>query len=479
MTTETLTPMQEQMRLIFREIGHCPLPAQWPFHDSESRIRMFAGGEGAGKSLSGAADCVAHLPQCRLVWLVGNNYEDTSEEYRYIEEFTQKLGLYSHSTSANNPPSTITLKNECRIITKTAEEPKKLGQQAPDYVLGCEAARCSMAAIDRLRGRTARNRGWLTLTGTFEGSLGWYPELFTKWQVPNADNAQSFSVPSWENIFMYPQGRTDPEILALESFHSRDYFMERYGAVPCPPQGRVFYLFQVNLHVKNMKDAGYPADQLDDVWVSVALDNNKGGTHRRMVYAPDAPVYLWIDPGYAHYHAVEVVQILGDTVYVFDELFYKGVTTEDMIHACQQRPWWPNVQRITADIAARQHAAAPAIVEIWREKTGHVVFCNKVLEEEGRERFNTFLKPDVITGRPKIYFDPYCRGIISELGGGPNPDTGRAAVYSWPTNQKGEVVPSRHPEDINNDACKAICYGLVEHFGHATARQKSMVCRRY
>ena len=430
---------------------------------------MFAGGEGAGKSLSGAADCAAHLPQCELVWLVGNNYEDTSEEYRYLEDFTQKLGLYVSSTSVNNPPSTITLKNG-RIITKTAEEPKKLGQQAPDYALVCEAARCSMAAIDRVRGRVARNRGLMVLSGTFEGSLGWYPELFTRWQVDNPDNARSFSIPSWENIFLYPQGRNDPEILALENFHSRDYFMERYGAVPCPPSGRVFDEFQVTLHVKNMKEAGYVEERLSDEWCPTA--------RRRMVWDKDAPVYLWIDPGYAHFHVVEVVQILGDTVYVFDEIFQRNVVAEEVIDICQSRPWWSQVEVVVADVASRQHQAMPAVAEIWWKRTGHRVRCNKVMEDEGRERFKTFLKPDPITGRPKIYFDPYCRGIISECGGGPNPDTGKAAVYSWKTDTDGNTI-GNHPEDKNNDACKAVCYGLVEQFGHAMGRREIMRVVRY
>ena len=60
------------------------------------------------------------------------------------------------------------------------------------------------------------------------------------------------------------------------------------------------------------------------------------------------------------------------------------------------------------------------------------------------------------TGRPRLRISSRCVGLISELGGGPSPIANRGV---W--KMKGGV-PDR---DKNNDACKALGYGLVSHFG--------------
>ena len=69
----------------------------------------------------------------------------------------------------------------------------------------------------------------------------------------------------------------------------------------------------------------------------------------------------------------------------------------------------------------------------------------------GIDRFKTFLL-DPYTRRPRIFFDPKCRGIHSEL-----------RLYQW--SQGSDRQESRVPIDRYNHSIKAVCYGLVDRFG--------------
>ena len=123
-------------------------------------------------------------------------------------------------------------------MTKSARDPARLAGEAPDGILGCEAAQLPYDVFLRLRGRVAERRGWLWLSGTFEGSRGWYADHFSAWQAVNADGAASFSIPTWSNRALFPGGRADAEIEALEATYPAAVFRERFGGVPLPRQRR-------------------------------------------------------------------------------------------------------------------------------------------------------------------------------------------------------------------------------------------------
>jgi len=98
---------------------------------------------------------------------------------------------------------------------------------------------------------------------------------------------------------------------------------------------------------------------------------------------------------------------------------------------------------------------------------------------EGIERLKSFLKIDPVTHGPRMLIDPFCRGIISEFGASSNPDDGQLRAYRWTTDREGNVT-GRVPKDANNDAIKAVTYGLVDRFGYtqASMRRKIPVKRR-
>lgn len=286
----------------------------------------------------------------------------------------------------------------------------------------------------------------LIVHNTFESSLGWYAEKFKYWQSENIDGAKSYSLPSWVNRILYPGGREDPEIIQFENTMSRERFMERHGGEPCPPAGGVV--------------SGYFSN----------------GTHVRddlCVFNPEEEVLIWVDPGYAGACAVEAVQKRNDKFYVFDEIFESGLYTpltqggeKSIIGIVKQKDWFKNVSRGTIDIAGESNKAeGPPIAETWRKETGVRLTSNRVLILDGIEMLKTVLMPHPITNEPRIYFHSRCKGVISEMGGCPNPLSGRPEVYSWKTDREGKVV-GLNPIDRYNHAIKAVSYGIVDEIGY-------------
>ncbi len=438
--------LKEQRDLIFERLGYAPTPEQAMVHDSLARIRLVAGGERGGKSKLASMDLMGRYLEGKLYWLVGAEFEATKAEYDYICQALAELGINYEATKHVNPGE-IRTEGGIIIMTKSAKDPRKIMMQAPDGIVACEAAQMDFETFLRLRGRIAEKRGWLLLEGTFESSLGWYPELYTRWSVPNEEGAASFSLPTWSNTKIYPGGRTDPEIKALEAACSEDWFYERYGGVPRPPKGRVFTEFHTNIHTGM-------GDQFD--------------------FDPSNECFLWIDPGYAHSYAVIVAQKKGDIIYIVDEVYERGLVTSDIITVCKQKPWWNRVVGGAIDIAGTQHQAMAAPTEIWLQEGGIPLRYQKIRLPDGIERLKASLKVNPLTGHPGILINSRCKGLISELGGCPNPITNQTAVYKWRTDKEGNVVGDI-PEPKNDDAIKAVIYGLVDLLGYTEYQQGTKI----
>ena len=147
------------------------------------------------------------------------------------------------------------------------------------------------------------------------------------------------------------------------------------------------------------------------------------------------------------------------------------MVTEQIIDIVSQKPWSRLIAGGVVDIAARQHQAMPAVVEVWAAKRdnwpGIKLQSNPVSEDAGRERLHTFLTVNPIDHQPHLLIDPKCTGILSEFGVCPNPFTNEAAPYKWHEDRTG-VVTGKVPEDKNNHGIKAVIYGLVNKFGYVT-----------
>ena len=440
--TQTVTDV---VSYLYDKVGFNPTPAQMPIVECRKRFILVAGGEQAGKSMMASKYLLARMMEINdegLYWLVAADYERTRAEFEYLIDDFSALGILKEA-SKRVDPGRIILADGTRIETKSAKDPRTLAMRAPDGIIGCEASQLDIETFYRMRGRCAPKRGWLFLSGTFEGSLGWYPQMHTAWSVPT-DEEQSFSLPSYTNTHLYPDGIQDPEIQRLKRDSSDDFFMERIEGIPSPPEGLVFSEFRPNLHVEEVK------------------------------WSVGDPVHLWMDPGYAGAYAVMAIQIHDDVIHVIDEVYERGLVTEEIIDICKNRPWWQDVQYGVIDIAGNQHQAMPAPAEIWLKETGLYLNSQKVMINDGTERLKSFLKPDPLSREAKLKINPRCDGVLSEFGAAPNPFDGQTRAYRWKVDRDGNIVGSS-PEDKNNHGVKALIYGIVDNYGYGYVQGRDKI----
>lgn len=440
-------PNKEQIDYILKTINVSLSPLQQDVVYLPNREILVAGGERAGKSFVSGTFLATRLPYGKLYWLVAADYGRTQAEFVYIQEFLSKMG-WDFDASKRVDPGEINIAGGFKIVTKSAQDPRKLAMEAPDGVVICESSQVDYETYLRIRGRIAEKRGWMLMSGTFESSLGWYPEMYTRGQnCRSVDDLISVSLPTWSNTRIFPGGRQDPEILKLESLSSKEWFSERYGGVPCPPKGRVFEEFSMAIHT---------------------------GTGGEYEFDPKLPTLIWVDPGYASAYAVEVAQMRGDDVFVVDEIFERDFITSDIIKIAQSKPWWSKVVGGAIDVAAKQHQAMAAPTEVWLNE-GRIHLDSRYIEiRDGIERVKTFLTVNPKTQAARLHINTKCRGLISEFGGCPNPITNQTAVYSWRKDREGNVVGDV-PDDKNNHAVKALTYGLVNSFGYSKPMQTAKI----
>jgi hypothetical protein len=424
------------LNYIYDKVGFNPTDAQMPIINSRKRFTLVAGGEQAGKSIIASKYLLARMFEINdpgLYWLVAADYERTRAEFEYLVDDFSALGVLKES-SKRVDPGRMLLADGTRIETKSAKDPRTLAMRAPDGIIGCEASQLDLETFYRMRGRCAPRRGWMFLSGTFEGSLGWYPQMHVSWSIPTEDE-ESFSLPSYTNTHLYPGGVDDPEIQRLKRDSSDDFFLERIEGVPSPPEGLVFGEFRPDLHVADVK------------------------------WSVGDPVHLWMDPGYAGAYAVMAVQISDDVITVIDEVYERGLVTEEIIDVCRNRPWWQDVQYGVIDVAGYQHQAMAAPAEIWMKETGLYLSSRKILINDGTERLKSFLKPDPVSRKSKVLINPKCTGLLSEFGAAPNPFDGQTRAYRWKVDRDGNIV-GNVPEDKNNHGVKALVYGIVDNYGY-------------
>ncbi len=370
-----------------------------------------------------------------LYWLVGATYGETQREFRYLEEWFGALNLLEESTKGVDP-GRIVLTDGTRIETKSGVDHRTLSKEAPDGIIGCEASQLDSTVFSRMRGRVTARNGWLFLAGTFESSVGWYPQLFKTWRQGGPDR-RSFSLPSWTNRTLYPGGKDDAQLAALQDDSTDDFFMERIAGRPVPPKGLVVPEIRPDVHVRDVS------------------------------YVPGLPVRLAIDPGYAGAYAVEALQYIDGREVIVDEIYERGLVTEEIIAMAQSRRWWPDVEGGVIDVAGYQHHSMAAPAEAWLEDGRVSLSAGRVSINDGTQRLRSFLKAPAGDRGPKLLIGSHCKGILSELGVTPNPFDGQTRPYRWKTDREGNIV-GRVPEDRYNHAIKAVIYHLVDKYGYAS-----------
>ena len=455
---------------------------------------LIAGGEQVGKSFTGAMKFFrilmgflgeySHRAAGEVAWLVGLSYEQTSSEFEYIKAWLKEVQTalpkdvqFSFEASNKIDPGWIRIavaRGTFTIKTKSVDDAAaSIRGESPIVTLHCEAAITTHDVYTRLRTRVGRARsdypgyGAIIMISTFEGSTGWYPILYSQWQLPatmEKENAASYSMPSFSNIFTYKKGEKDPEIQRMKAEVGEDEYKERILAIPSPPKGRVHETFDPTVHV------------LPQI----------------AKYNPDEDVLIGIDPGYSGQpssYAVEVVQrrrLPCKRLHYqgIDEIFEWKLTNDKICAIAMTRPWWKApVKHGVVDVAGTYHAGAQdPVSEVWQKLTGLVLQAEKIDVLPGIRRMDSMLNlcVDSKCGQPVFVLSPNMPGAMAELGGLPHPHDKRVHPYKWATDRTGTVI-GHTPNDQYNDATKALTYLFINKLGYTNterSRKKIRVKKR-
>lgn len=420
-------PLYVQKQEIFNRLDYTPYPLQEPVHHSEARVIQIVGAEGGGKSFVAAKEVVSRIPWCKLVYLVGEEYENAIREFDYLAEDLMALGLADRSTISRprNPPWQIVTTTGCVIrnvsVTKSGASGVIAKGEEPDIIVLCEAGKVQSEQVFTASIRRAtRVDGLVLLSGTLADDLSWYAQLEDDLKEPdNPYRGDTFSIPAWANLSRYPGGEGDPEIVRLKEILPEDEYARTVAARKMTSLAAIMGdVFDPNIHIKSCP------------------------------YTNNVPVELWIDPGYfPSAYAVVVVQYHGDVAWQIDEVYEHRTVHEQIIELCKEREWWPAVRTLVGDQAIYQHPGDRSGAEVWLAKTGMTVQTMKLRVQDGISRHRSILH------QKRLFHDEKCRNTIREY-----------KMYRRRVNKDGVPV-SDDPEDRQNHSMKAIAYGLSKHWG--------------
>lgn len=423
---------------------------------------IFAGGVGAGKSMTGAAYMLPELFQDnKLFWIVADTFELARFEFLYLVEWLGNLGV-EFAEGPNMPAEgswMFRLKNGSACYTKSAVRSEGFHGAAVDGIIAAEAGQLTeYFVINRLMVRTSRSKGsggWIFCDGTFEGADTWYARRFWDAMDGKDPNWAAVKMASWENSMLYPGGEDDIKLQVIRSQMTPEQYEQRYAAVPMSPEGVVMREFQTARHVT--PDAEY---------------------------RPGVPVQIAVDPGDS-YAVIAGHWLDGRRFDQFDEVYYEsGGNAERAIRAATNRPWWKDVIGGVCDVAAPENINTWRQGAIWeqvrRERQGAMadeklrieplmLRSRQVEVEAGIERMRTMLHSKVYApeeakdawmfdgqlGVSRYRVHPRCAKTIREF-----------SLYRYPVAKGDQKQRHAKPVDANNHSQKALAYMMVDLIGY-------------
>jgi hypothetical protein len=419
----------------FQTIGYTPHSRQKLFHDSKSRFRIPVCGRRFGKSRMAAADVEPELfiPN-RRYWIVGPTYDLGEKEFRYIWQdliVDQKLGRDKRVRKAYNKKSGdmyIEFPWQTRIEVRSAAHPESLVGDSLDGVIMSEAAKHGVETWERyIRAALTDNLGWATFPTTPEGQNWLYILWLFGRDESNTDYA-SWRFPSWENPYVFPKGKDDPEIQLIRRTTTDDWFDQEIAALFTAFVGKIYSEFDEMVHVKPWR------------------------------FDPNLPNYISFDWGFVNpLAAVEFQVDSSDNVHVWREHYRSYTTLPEHAELLKKRDN-PSGYHLTSGFGdaedpeavtyMSQHLvpimALPEAKKNWRQGVDLVKRFLKTYPT-GVE-LDEFGTPEE---KPKLTIDPSCVETIRE--------------HSNYRARKGTLGqnPRELPQNVSDHTCDALRYGLM------------------
>lgn len=445
-----------------------PGPIQSFAHQSQAKIILVAGGWRAGKSKWLAAQLLPYMfRDWAHVWIVANDYKLARAEFGYIQMWLKWLGV-----PLEKPPSKpkegswqIVTQWHATLETMTGKDDDKIEMANLDAAGIAEAGQADKDTFNKLFGRVLQKRGRIFISGSMTEAQPWYVNALERYQ--NGDEFgdwQSYSIPSFDNLAIFPQGEDTEQLQVMKRNMPEDEYARKVLALPMPPQGLVFREFDTKLHVVPCKFVEATPEQM-----MVAMGNAYSpfpmndfltvprpvldGFNIKAWEVPEhAEIEIAVDPGYdpGRYAVLACVRTKKEII-VIDEVYEAEKTGEQVIQICMEKEWWPRVKRGTIDIAAKQHQANMSQHEVWRKIAGLSLMTKFVPIPDGINRYHEFLY-DPSNGRPRMFVDPRCENFIGEH-----------RKYRYPKNREDGNLKIL-PIDRDNHAIKAMTYYIIWNF---------------
>jgi hypothetical protein len=402
----------------------------------------------SGKTTIIAAEAISYLPWSDEFWFCGPDFRQSRKELLQIIEWTKVLGIFDPSNASlprSDAPWSFRLTTGQLFQSFSGVNARKMAGSSPGFVAIVEAGQCPQDVYQTANVRARLKDAPFFVSGTLEDAEGWYVALCEQWETGSVAEAMAWSLPTWTNLVLFPQGRSDPKIKAMEDdpTMSRETFQMRVAGIAVPPPGIVFGPteyhpgFDPLLHVRPIQFG--PQPEIDE-WA--------------IMLSKDSEVEVGIDPGWDHPYAVVAGVWEPETrsLFVIDEVVLRGVHAPQMIEVCRGRWWWPRVRVGAMDIAGTQHGGAPLTnYDYWTRPppigAGLALYAEeRVKVSEGTAKIRGLLQPSPALKRPRLIISDRCKHLAWELRTG----------YRNLTNRQGQVVGG--PVARNDDATKAMIY---------------------
>lgn len=311
--------LQVNREAIWARCGYAPHEEQQLYHSSLARFKVAACGRRFGKSRMAAAEITPALmnPDLPVLgWIVGPQYSDGENEFKYVWEDMIALGVLSmkgvkKAYNARIGEMYIELPWGSRIEVKSAAKPTSLVGKGLHFLVVSEAAKQSRQTWEKyLRPTLADYKGWATFPSTPEG-FNWFFDLYEEGQKPAEEQLktecfgrdglvpmfESWNFPSWKNPIVYPGGFEDPEVQSQLRTPDDPWFWQEIGASFRSVVGRIYQEWDDEKHI---------------------IDEYE--------YKPEWDNYLWMDFGFTNpFVALDVQVSPSDDIYIWREHYISKV----------------------------------------------------------------------------------------------------------------------------------------------------------
>jgi hypothetical protein len=295
-----------------------------------------------------------------------------------------------------------------------------------------EAAKHKEETFERyIRPALADERGWADFPTTPEG-FNWLYQLWRLGQDPTfAGQFESWRNPSWDNPHVYPGGREDPEIVALERTTDPIWFAQEIGADFASFMGKIYAEFDETKHVTDL------------------------------VFNPDWPNYISFDWGFVNpLAAIEFQVTPWDQIRIWREHYKSYWRLEQHIDFLKQRdqPDGYHLDLAFGDAEDPEAAvtvseklvgcyALPEAKSNWREGIDQVHDFLRLRHVGEADEYGTPLE------EPGLLVDRNCINVVSEFNNYRKQSTG--------TSDPNESGKRGGAQKIDDHAMDAIRYGLM------------------